>query len=278
MTSNKAEVYIPYATIPAHLELRKDDCLWVASDLSRMALNALKNEKAFDPMNLVEGFLSVVSEGTLLVPAFVNAPALDTAAGIKRFDLLHTAPQTGVLANGVFKAGNFKRTHDPFHSFFVFGKDAETFTEIETNSTFGADSVFALVHKKQGKLLLIDVDLQHGFTFAHFVEEAEQVSYRNHRTYAVECIDQSGVTTSKTVKFYEKKKGIGTCLNKLTALFIKSEVITEKKLNGSTFTLIDLDKAYDLIKADIRTNGGAHLHFWNFKLWVKDWVKDYVRY
>ena len=265
MSSN----YTPYLQIPKLLDIKADDTLLVASDITKLALTTMRAEKLFNPLQFINAIQQQVNAGTLLFPAFVN--------GLKNgdtFDVKNSLPQTGTLALTAFKNDAFIRTTDPFHSFMVWGNHANELSKIKNNSTFGNNSVFAFLHNIKGKMLLIDVDLQHSFTFAHYVEEFENVKYRKFKTYTINCICNNDDKKTRDILFFEKQKGVTLNLNGLYPLFKQNGALTEYKINGSLFTIIDFEKSAQIIKNDIKLNSSRHLHSFSYTLWLKMFVKQ----
>ncbi len=259
-----SSTYTPYLQIPPLLNIKIDDTLVVASDITKLALTTMRAEKLFNASQFIKALQQQVSNGTLLFPAFVN--------GLKSghtFDEKNSLPQTGTLAVTAFKNNDFVRTTDPFHSFMVWGKHGRQLSNLKNNSTFGSNSVFAFLHTIKGKMLLIDIDLQHSFTFAHYVEELENVKYRTFKTYNINCIYNNGVNETRDILFFEKQKGVTLNLNGLYTLFKQNGALTEYKINGSLFTLIDFEKSAQIIKNDIMLNKAKNLHSFSYALWIK---------
>ena len=266
-----SSTYTPYLQIPTLLDIKADDTLLVASDITKLALTTMRTEKLFNTLQFINALQQQVSKGTLLFPAFVN--------GLKSghiFDVKNSLPQTGTLAVTAFKNNDFVRTTDPFHSFMVWGKYANQLSNLKNKSTFGTNSVFAFLHTIKGKMLLIDIDLQHSFTFAHYVEELENVKYRAFKTYNINCIYNNGDNEIRDILFFEKQKGVTLNLNGLYPLFKQKGALTEYKINGSLFTLIDFEKSAQIIKNDITLNKAKNLHSFSYSLWLKMITKKLI--
>jgi aminoglycoside 3-N-acetyltransferase len=261
-----------YTDITATLGLQPTDTIWVASDLSGITLRALRSGIRFDPGTFIDNLQKTLSKGTLLIPAFVSQ-----RNAIPSFDLRETAPETGALSMTAFKRSDFVRTADPFHSFLVWGKDANELAGLSNKSTFGADSVFGFLHRKNAKMLLIDIDLRHSFTFAHYVEEQEHVSYRHLKNYTIQYKGMEGEYSKKEFQFFEKKSGVSLELSGLRNIFLANGAAREIRINDSVFTLIDLQKSYELIRNDIRDNDSRNLHKTNRMLFVKELLKQFIQ-
>jgi aminoglycoside 3-N-acetyltransferase len=264
-------MYIPYQQIADNLGLKEDDTLLIASDISKLAYNTFKNKEKLNSNLLVDSFKRVLKDGTLLFPAFID----DFKSG-DTFDKLKNTPEMGALSKLTFERVDFIRSNDPLHSFMVFGVDADDIAEIESASTFGHDSVFAYLKNKKAKMLLIDVDLEHSFTFAHFVEEDQQVSYRKYSELNYKCVNENGEIEDKILKVYVKKKGVVNTLNKLEPILIEKGAMGKIEINESIFRLIHLDTAFDIIKEEIILNKAQNLYSFNVNQFVKSIVKSII--
>ncbi len=262
-------MYIPYQEIVNQLELEEDDVLLIASDISKLAYNTFKNKEKFNSNFFVDSFKQKLKNGTLLFPAFV-----DNFKEGDIFDKYTTEPEMGALSKLTFERVDFIRSSDPLHSFTVVGKYADDISEIKCKSTFGNDSVFAFLKEKKAKMLLIDIDLQHSFTFAHYVEEKFRVNYRKYTDINFKTINESGKLIDEKIHFYGKKNGIVNTLNKLEKLFIERGAMGKIEINGCVFSLIYLESAYEIMKDDIQNNKAINMYSFDFKEYVRSSIKS----
>lgn len=265
-------MYIPYQDVAANLGLKSDDTLLLASDISKLAFTALKNKEKFSGNLLLDSFIQVLKEGTFAVPGYIDSfVAGDT------FDKLKSAPEMGALSKLAFERGDFLRSNDPLHSFLAVGTLAERISKMDCESTFGEDSVFSLLHNVKAKMLLIDLDLKHGFTFAHYVEEQEQVHYRKYVNLNYKNVKQPGIIEDKMLKVYSKKKGVVNTLNKLEPMLIENGAMEKIEINNSVFRLVQLNEAYRVISEEIEMNNAENLHSFDTKLYFKSIAKSILK-
>ncbi|MCC8277434.1 AAC(3) family N-acetyltransferase [Campylobacter sp. VicNov18] len=92
-------------------------------------------------------------------------------------DILNSKSQTGVLGNIALKRNDFRRTKHPIYSFAVVGKLQSQLIALENKGAFDNNSPFALMHKNNAKMIIVDLPLQDSFTFVHYVEECLKVDY-----------------------------------------------------------------------------------------------------
>lgn len=261
-------MYVPYQQIVDQFELKEDDILLISSDITKLTYTSIRNKEKFDPNLFVDSFKDKLTKGTILIPAFIEHFKSGDI-----FDRSTSIPEMGALSKVVFVKGGYKRSSDPLHSFFVVGKKADEVEAIHSVSTFGSDSVFAFLHQNKAKMLIIDVDLQHSFTFAHYVEESQSVSYRKFSKLKYKSLDKKGGIHEEKLFIYSKKRGVVNTLNNLESLFIGKGAMQVQKINNSTFLLVDLAKAYDLISDDIKRNKGRNLYRFDKVEYIKRTVK-----
>lgn len=265
-------MYIQYQEIADNLGLKSDDTLLIASDISQLAYFTFKNKEKFNGDLLIDSFLRVLKDGTLLFPAFIdNFNSGDT------FDKLKSVPEMGALSKVAFKRSDFIRSNDPLHSVMVSGKDAEYISNLDSDSTFGENSVFAYLKGVKAKMLLIDIDLEHSFTFAHFVEEENEVAYRKYVDLPYKYVDETGKTQDKVLKVYTKRKGVVNTLNMLEPILLEKDAMKSFEINNSVFKLIKLDMAYNVINDIINSDGGKIIHAFEIKKFIKSTVKSIIR-
>lgn len=266
-SSNERTEYIPYQSIASYIDLKSDDTVLISSDISKLALHAALNKEKLDPKLLIESFQKKVSDGNLLFPSFIN----DFQSG-DVYDPCHSKTDMGVLAQTSLTLSNFKRTLDPIHSFSITGLNASELVTIETESTFGSNSIFSELVQLDAKMLLIDIDLNHSFTFVHHVEEMMQVTYRKNNTINYK-LKGAETINEKKIKFFGKKIGYQNQLNKLLPILLAENCATQLTINESNFILINLKKAFQVIKNDIINNESKNIVTFDFVLYVKSLFK-----
>jgi aminoglycoside 3-N-acetyltransferase len=262
-------MYVPFQEIASQLPVHQMDILLIASDVSGLTYSAVKHKEKFDPNLFIDSFKDKLDGGTLLFPAFVN----NFKSG-DIFDRKTILPSMGVLSKSAFLRVDFVRSGDPLHSFFATGVHAADIEKIKSVSTFGKDSVFAFLHAHRAKMLLIDVDFQHSFTFVHYVEEKKQVRYRKYQKIKYSTKGKEGGDTDETLLFYRKKKGIVNTLNNLEKMLEDRGALKRFAINGSSISCIDLALAYEIISDEITMNQGKNI----FQFHVSEYLRSVLKY
>jgi len=113
-------------------------------------------------------------EGTLIMPGF----NFGFCKG-EPFDREHT-PTVGSVLTEAFRIlkGTYRSWAPPYHNILANGKLAQAMTTIESNTSFGVDSVFQKLIDMDVKHLLIGCMFNQGVTHFHLLEEQEGVPYR----------------------------------------------------------------------------------------------------
>jgi len=237
-----------------NFDINKGDTVMLVSDVTSLLLSYKKQGKSFDINLFLDVLLEKIgNQGTLLIPTY----NYDFCKGIT-FDYVNTPPVTGSIAKTALKRKDFKRTANPIHSFAVTGKDKDLLCKLKHLSSFGDDSPFYYLHKKNAKYFSICLNFTElGFTPAHYVEEKVGVSYRYFKKFSGNYIDQTGNQKKVEYKFYVKD------LSKINLTGIKEEtdkILTNIKaykkyvINNDLYGIIELGKALDFFIKDMQNN------------------------
>lgn len=250
--------YIPYEKIVDNLDIKKGDTIFISSDIKGLAWESMEHGEKFDADIFIDSILNKIGDdGTLIFPTY----NWDFCSG-HCFDYYKTPCKTGVLGKKALKRKDFKRTKHPIYSCAVWGKDQEILCSIDFKSSFGSDSIFAYMHKKKTKNILIDIDYKNCFTFAHYVEEnVGGVPYRYSKDFTGDYIDESGNVSKKTYSMLVRNLDMNVIvtINPLGEKFKKEHAAKEDVINNVTFLTVYLDKVYPIIEEDIINNKSRNL-------------------
>lgn len=244
---------MPYRKIISQLNIKNDDTVLIASNIMPLAISLKKNGfivNADDFINVFQDFLQ--DNGTLLFPSF----NYDFSNNIE-YNYLTSAPQKmGSLSNTAFKRDDFIRTRHPVFSFSVWGKNAEKFHQLSNKEAFSLDSPFGLMYQLNAKMLFIDIDYNRSFTYVHFIEHMEKAFYRYHKEFTNFYTDEHGDKTERTYSIFVRdlEKNVKNSYNPLGHIFEKNMIAKKEKIFNCEFILLDLHKAYDIVKHEIKTN------------------------
>lgn len=262
---------IHYTELVNHLDIDAEDCILIASDITKLALQARKNKQKFTVDEFIASFQQKLVKGTILIPAFT-----DNIKDGGTFDYKKDKPTTGALSNKIRRNKSFNRTQDPIHSFYVWGKFQDELINLSVENTFGVNSVFDFLHQKKGKMIFIDVDLQNSFTFVHHVEKCLNVPYRKDYLLNINYIDSRGDKKPAVAVFHTKKRGVFTHLAPLQNAFITNGVLSQLNYGGICVRQLEFDRAFDEVKNWLES--GNKLHGFSLKLFFKQLIKLIMGY
>ncbi len=257
-----------YHSLVEKLNLSSDDTLFIASDITKLALAYRKKGVRFNANDFIESFQNVLHNGTIVIPAYT-----DYLKDGDTFDYQNSKPSTGALSNKVKRRKDFMRSFDPLHSVFVWGKLTNEVVRLDADSSLGKGSVFEVLHREKAKMICIDVDFQNSLTFVHYVEELRKVSYRKEYHWKMR-IKEGEQLRIKNILFYTRKLGTETHLKRLQQDAVKAGVVKEIPFLQSTILYFDLDELYRFINQYL--DGGKKLYFFCPKTYIKNLIKKII--
>jgi aminoglycoside 3-N-acetyltransferase len=230
----------------------KGDMLLIHSSAARTLRRISKMAGSVDPSVVIESFLDAVGElGTLLLPLF----SFEFPKGVT-FDIRNSPSQMGAITEIGRSWPGAVRTGHPMYSFAVLGKDAEMFRGLKNFSGYGEDSPFGVLHRRSGKIGVLDLPDQHSMTFYHYVEESMNAPYRYHKIFTGRYIDEEGVETSRSFGLFVRRtdQGVVTHVNPM------GEILWEKGLytgcrpsQGCGLRVISSASMFDEVAAVLRS-------------------------
>lgn len=254
--------------LPSQLGLEATDTVFLASDITRLALQSRKQGAAFSADRFIEAFQAVLQQGTLIIPAYTDH--------LKKGETFHwksDKPTTGALSNRVMRRTDFTRTEDPLHSVFVWGKGSEELLNLHDESTFGANSVFGFLERQQAKMIIIDVDYDHSFTFIHYLEEGWNVSYRSYKRWNMH-IDKDGKTELRPFLFHAKKMGVLTDLVNYERSMRESGLAQSFSMEDVPITLVPLEPVRAFTRSFL--DQGGKLYRFSLTFLLKSVAKKFL--
>lgn len=246
------EISGTYLNLASSLPLSSTDHVFIASDVKQLALDARSDRSAFNANAFIESFQEKLSDGSLLIPAYTD----DLKDG-DTFDHVKSKPTTGALSNKVGRRKDFKRSKDPLHSVYVWGKGADEIVEMDGDSSLGKGSIFHWMHDHQAKMMCIDVHFQNSLTYVHFVEEQRKVRYRKPYRWTIQRIFKES-SDDKTFTFYSRQPWVLTDLELLQNRAITSGVAQVFELKNAKVLYFDILEMHQLIEEML--DKGEKLH------------------
>ena len=265
--------YIPYLKLADHLDIQGGDILIIASDLTRLAFQAKRNEGGFDMDAFIDSFINKLGEeGTLVLPAY---NFMLRSGSI--FDPSITIPATGAMPIAAFRRKDFIRTRHPLHSFLVSGHRAGDLQSLGNRSSFSGDSPFAKFCEWNAKMLFIGTNVAQAFTYVHHVEETEQVRYRKYTRLRIRYHREGGFFAVEEILFFRKRWGWTMNLRQLQDILLK-EIMESRIINKIKCSMLQIRKADGIIRGDITGNKARNIAHFEGKLYLRDMIKHFLKY
>jgi aminoglycoside 3-N-acetyltransferase len=222
------------------------DCLLVHSNVTTLL------ESDLTIPSIIDQLLDVIGDnGTLVLPTF-NFGWCDGNG----FDYRRTPSQTGLLTEWARRDPRFVRTAHPVYSFAVAGRRQADFTAYDCPSAYGVGSGFDVVHDLGGKILVIGLPWSASFTFFHYIEEQERVSYRYFKPFAGMYRDGGGKVTRREYFLYVRdlEAGVETYLDDAERHFLAKDLAQEAESMRTRFILVEARDLYKETAKQLRLN------------------------
>lgn len=223
-----------------NLGIKKNDTLCIHAEVFK--LGQFANDPKTCLEKIIDCFKEVVGEnGTILMPTFTYSYCKQ-----KDYDKKNSASTMGILSEFFRKQDNVVRTNDPIFSFAIFGKNKDKYLK-DVNSCFGVDSVYDILRKEQGKIILFGTNA-YGYTFSHYVEEQHTIPYRFFKTFSGKTIFEDGYQKDTSIEYYVRVLDRPSILVVKTQVDIlkKASVYKEIPFSKSCIVCIDADKYFDV--------------------------------
>lgn len=247
--------YIRWEDIIDKIErIEKGDIIYLVSDVTKLALTALKEKDVYDGNILLEKLMERIGpEGTLLVPTF----NWDFCSG-KGFDYKKSKSQTGALGNVALKRADFKRTKHPIYSFAVWGKGQEELCAMENKDAWGDGTPFSYMQEKEGKALIIGLENTKGLTSKLHNEQVVGVPYRYIKDFTAPYTDEAGNTSMKTysmnVRDYDMDPQYVEPQTVFSRILRDLKVLNTQEINGEPVSTVLLKELAQVEEVEIKCN------------------------
>ena len=228
------------------LGIKNDDVVLVHSSFN--SLGPVSN----GPSDVIDALLSVLGKnGTLIVPTF----NFDFCNG-NSFDVNETPSQMGVITEFVRKNPNSTRTKDPVYSFSIMGNLKEKLGNLDYDSCYGKDSMFAQLRKYNGKILIIGLAYNDSMTFFHHVEELEGCDYRYFKEFRGNLIDFDGTQKRTKIKIFVRnlEKKVETDVDKMGVILEDNGLVNKIKIGNADVKFLDANQVYNKTIEELKNN------------------------
>lgn len=240
------------------LHIKEGETLLMTANTMKLLRKIKKRNREFSLDVLLDKIIKKLGkEGTLIIQTF-NWDFCE----LKEYDIINSKSKTGSLGTVALKRKDFERTNHPIYSFAVTGKYKKELKSLNNKGAFDEESPFNFMLEKKAKMIIIDLPLQHSFTFVHYVEEMQGVHYRYNKSFTSHYINDKGIGSIRTYDMYVRdiQNGVLTHIEPLEKLFYEKHIMSTCTFDEINIKLIDLDKAYEMIKNEIINNDAKNLY------------------
>ncbi len=155
---------------------------------------AMPREQQLD--RLIEAIEAAIGrDGTLVIPTF----SYSFTKG-ELFDVRRTPSAVGMVSERFRALLGVHRTADPIFSFACRGPLARELCALPVKECFGAESVFAALHRLNAHIVCLGCSLSRA-TFVHYVETAHGVDYRYKKVFSGTMILPNGQAADCSVVY-----------------------------------------------------------------------------
>ncbi len=231
-----------------HLGIKRGDILCVHSELLGLGKPLLP--KNIFMQNIIDCFWKIIGEaGTLIMPTFTYSFCKNEV-----YDKLHSKSTVGILTDFYRQQIGVKRTNDPIFSFAVKGAKEKLFME-DTRKCFGNNSVYDMLAKQDGKIILFGTEML-GYTFSHYIEEKAKVDYRFYKTFSGLMINEQGNAINKEIDFYVRylDRNSDLSISKQISILKQSNNFVSKKFAKSCIVSISAKKYLEVTLQELQKN------------------------
>lgn len=177
--------------------LKAGDTVCVQSSLKGFGFGEVTAEQVIEGLKEVTG-----PEGTIIMPAYNFHSWTEHHV----FDIATTPSEVGTLSEVFRSHTGVGRTKHPIHSLSVYGSLRDELCAIDAINSFGDDSVFAILNRKNILYLTAGTGLAMPFLPCHYTEFVVGVGYRQEKLFTGMYTDEHGVSMEKRYGFDVKKE------------------------------------------------------------------------
>ncbi len=199
------------------LKIKKNEVIMLHGDAAVIGQLDIKNIN----YNLKIFFDQIISKvgkkGAILIPTFTYSFIKK-----KKFNLEKSKSEVGYLSEVFRNRKDTYRYCHPVFSFSIYGK--KIYNKENYKNCFGKKSIFDDFYKNNGRIIVLGNAFEKAATFAHYIEEQNNVKYRYYKKFKGKIIKKNKefdvdvsyyVRSLKEDTIIKKKKKIYSALSKV---------------------------------------------------------------
>lgn len=213
------------------------------------------------PKTLVDALLETIGpQGNLLMPTSPNASfQIEYARQNPVFDVLHSPSKLGSVTEYFRKLPGTKRSAHPTEPVAALGPDAAWLTEghLGEPTPYTANSPFARLYQKNGKILYLGVTLDNAGTNLHTLEDAVDFKYPVYADewFAFTIVDENGQRHETKTRVHNPEFSKRRRCDELLPLFEREGAAKKTKIGEADAWLFDGPKMFETMLKAYREKG-----------------------
>jgi aminoglycoside 3-N-acetyltransferase len=188
----------------------------------------------------------VQPRGTVAFPTFT----FEFCKG-KLYDYRKTPSQMGMLTEMARRHREAYRIYHPIYGFALLGAEAKSLAgTIRNVSSYGDDSLFGELRRRNGQILIINLPFAHSMTFFHHVEEMVGCDYRYMKAFSGEVMDSAGKSDIQTYTMWVRDvdRGIVTTVEPMGRRLESLGLVKEGTLGRWPVKLLEAGKVFEAMR------------------------------
>jgi aminoglycoside N3'-acetyltransferase len=238
-----------------NLNIKKGNNIYLGLDF--LKLYKLLDIKKIDRNQFVEQILKfflfhIGAKGNLVIPVFNFDCVLK-----KKFHIVKSPGQSGVLGNMLLKKYSNFRTSHPIYSFLCFGNNSKKYKKIVNSNATGKNSIWKYFIEDRFKLVTLGHHYSRSLTHIHYIENLLDINYRFNLEFTLNYTNRKNNTYKKKYSFFARKTEIcefsGMTKN-CDKIFLKKKIANFYRYKNFISFELNINKASGLFYKDLKKN------------------------
>ena len=213
-----------------------------------------KNINYFEATDIIlDFFLKKIGKfGNLIIPVF-NFDCIHK----KKFNIIKSPGQTGVLGNLLLKKYPHLRTDHPLYSFLCFGKNSKKYKKLKNLNGTAKNSIWKYFIDDEFELVSLGHHYSRSLTHIHYIENLLDVDYRFNLKFPLIYTNLNNISLKKTYSFFARKREVcdfSGMTKKCDKLFLNEGISTFYKYRNSICFKLNIKEASNLLYSDLKKN------------------------
>ena len=196
-------------------------------------------------------FLKKVGKfGNLVIPVF-NFDCIPE----KKFNIINSPGQSGVLGNILLKKYSHLRTTHPLYSFLCFGNGFKKYKKINNLNGTAKNSLWKYFIEDDFDLITLGHHYSRSLTHVHYIEDLLDVDYRFNLKFPLIYTNQKNISSKKTYSFLARKRescDFSGMTKNCDKVFLKENVTNFYKYKGLISFKLSIKEASNLFYTDLK--------------------------